>query len=141
MNTNTRNQNRTAQQKQDISLAEIIDFVWRLRYWILISVLITVSAAFIYLRMLTPMYERATWVMLNKENEKNNELYLLPEYTNQSTKKNDRDIFSELFVLKSPTTISKVVTELGLNTRYYQFINPFFNKQTKRKRRPIWGTR
>lgn len=130
MNTNTRNQNRTAPQKQDISLAEIIDFLWRLRYWILISVLITVCAAFIYLRMLTPMYERTTWVMLNREYEKNNELYLLPEYTNQSAKKNERDIFSELFVLKSPTTISKVVTELGINTRYYQFINPFFNKQT-----------
>lgn len=129
-NTITKN-NRTVPQKQDISLSEIIDFIWRLRYWILISVLITVCAAFVYLRMLTPMYERATWVMLNKENEKSNEMYLLPEYANQSTKKNDRDIFSELFVLKSPTTISKVVTELGVNTRYYQFINPFFNKQAR----------
>lgn len=129
-NTITKNK-RTVPQKQDISLGEIIDFIWRLRYWILISVLITVCAAFVYLRMLTPMYERATWVMLNKENEKSNEMYLLPEYANQSTKKNDRDIFSELFVLKSPTTISKVVTELGVNTRYYQFINPFFNKQAR----------
>ena len=131
MNTNTKNHNNTVSRKQEISLGEIVDFVWRLRYWILLSVLITVSAAFIYVRLLTPMYERTTWVKLNRENEKNNELYLLPEYTNQSSKKNDNELFSEIFVLKSPTTISKVVTQLGINTRYFQFTNPIFRRQTK----------
>jgi capsular exopolysaccharide synthesis family protein len=131
MNTNTKNHNNTVSRKQEISLGEIVDFVWRLRYWILLSVLITVSAAFIYVRLLTPMYERTTWVKLNRENEKSNELYLLPEYTNQSSKKNDNELFSEIFVLKSPTTISKVVTQLGINTRYFQFTNPIFRRQTK----------
>ena len=35
------------------------------------------------------------------------------------SKKNDNELFSEIFILKSPTTISNVVTELGINTRYY----------------------
>ena len=115
-NPNIANPNRRIPRKQENSLGEIVDFVWRLKYWIIITILISVSAASIYLRMLTPMFERTTWVMLNRENEKSNELYLLPEYTNQTNKKNERDIFSELFVLKSPTTISKVVTELGIIT-------------------------
>ena len=130
-NYNTKDPKRTFSKKQEMSIGEIIDFVWRLKYWILLSVLITVGAALVYLRMLTPMYERKTWVMLNRDNEKSNELYLLPEYTNNPSKKNDNELFSEIFILKSPTTISNVVTELGINTRYYQFTNPLFRKQTK----------
>lgn len=130
-NPNITNPNRRIPRKQENSLGEIVDFVWRLKYWIIITILISVSAASIYLRMLTPMFERTTWVMLNRENEKSNELYLLPEYTNQTNKKNERDIFSELFVLKSPTTISKVVTELGINTRYYHYINPLFKNKAR----------
>jgi capsular exopolysaccharide synthesis family protein len=130
-NVNTKMRDRSSYKKEEMSLGEIIDFIWRLKYWILLSAVITTLSSIVYLRMLTPMYERTTWVMLNRENEKNNELYLLPEYANQSSKKNDNELFSEIFILKSPTTISKVVEELGINTRYYQFTNPLFRKQTK----------
>lgn len=130
-NGNLKMQNHASYRKQDMTLGEIVDFIWRLKYWIILSAAITVLASIVYLRMLTPMYERTTWVMLNRENEKSNELYLLPEYTNQTSKKNDNELFSEIFILKSPTTISKVVTELGINARYFQFTNPLFRRQTK----------
>ena len=129
-NVNIKMRDHAPYKKQDMSLGEIIDFIWRLKYWILLSAVVTVLASIVYLRMLPPMYERTTWVMLNRDNEKSNELYLLPEFTNQSSKKNDNELFSEIFILKSPTTISKVVTELGINTRYYQFTNPLFRRQT-----------
>lgn len=130
-NINTKMHSQSSYKKQDMTIGEIVDFIWRLKYWILLSAVVTVLLSVVYLRMLTPMYERTTWVMLNRDNEKSNELYLLPEFTNQSSKKNDNELFSEIFILKSPTTISKVVTELGINTRYFQFTNPLLNRQAR----------
>ena len=125
---NTGNRNQTF-ARQEINIREAFNFIWRLKYWILLSVIVAVSIAFIYTRMLTPVYERTIWVMLNRNNEKDTELYLLPEFANQPSKKNENELFSEVFIIKSPTTISKVVEELGINTRYFKYTNPISGKQ------------
>ena len=115
-------------RKQEINIREVLDFFWRLKYWIIISLAITVGIAIIYLRMLTPIYERTTWLMMNRDEGKNTEMYLLTDYQGKATsKKNDSELFSELYVLKSPTIMSKVVSELGINARYYKYIKPFGN--------------
>jgi capsular exopolysaccharide synthesis family protein len=122
---------RSTIKKQEINIREILDFFWRLKYWIIISLATTVGIAIIYLRMLTPIYERTTWVMMNREEGKNTEMYLLTDYQGKTTsKKNDSELFSELYILKSPTVMSKVVSELGINTRYYKYIKPFGNSFT-----------
>ena len=69
-NVNIKMRDHASYKKQDMSLGEIIDFIWRLKYWIILSAVVTVLASIVYLRMLTPMYERTTWVMLNRDNEK-----------------------------------------------------------------------
>ena len=115
-------------RKQEVNIREVLDFIWRLKYWILVSLLITVGAALFYLRMLTPIYERTTWIMMNRDDAKNTEMYLLTDYQGKNTsKKNENELFSELYILKSPTVMSKVVSELGINTRYYKFVKPFGN--------------
>ena len=115
-------------RKQEVNIREVLDFIWRLKYWILVSLLITVGAAVIYLRMLTPIYERTTWIMMNRDDAKNTEMYLLTDYQGKNTsKKNENELFSELYILKSPTVMSKVVSELGINTHYYKIVKPFGN--------------
>lgn len=115
-------------RKQEINIREVLDFFWRLKYWIIISLAVTVGIAIIYLRMLTPIFERTTWLMMNRDEGKSTEMYLLTDYQGKtSSKNNDNELFSELYILKSPTVMSKVVSELGINARYYKFIKPFGN--------------
>lgn len=115
-------------RKQEINIREVLDFFWRLKYWITLSLVITVGIAIIYLRMLTPIFERTAWLMMNRDEGKSTEMYLLTDYQGKATsKKNDNELFSELYVLKSPTVMSKVVSELGINARYYKYIKPFGN--------------
>lgn len=125
---NTSFNNRFAVKKQDVNIREIFDFLWRLRYWIIFSLFVTVAIAFVHLRMITPIYERTTWLMMNREDNKKTEMYLLPEFAGQtSSKKSDSELFSELYIIKSPTIVSKAVSELDINTRYYQYRKPFAN--------------
>ena len=126
---NAKINNRSDKKVQDTNVREVLDFIWRLKYWILASAACTLLIALIYLRLLTPIYERSTWIMMSRENNNNAEMYLLPEFTGQtSSKKSDNQLFSELFIIKSPSIISKVVDELGINTRYYHYILPFGNR-------------
>lgn len=116
---------------KDINFRELIDFIWRLKYWILLSVTILLLLAFIYTRMLIPVYERTTWLMINQKDGNTTEMYLLPESTNtKNTIKGD----NELYIIKSPTIMSKVVDELEINYRYYHYINPILNRET------AWGS-
>ncbi len=111
----------TQQQEESLNIREMLEFVWRLRWWIVLSVFCVCSLAFFYLRMQTPVYERSSWIMLNRNDGNNAELALLSEFTGRTTNKR---IDNELFIVKSPTMMSKVVTELGLNTRYHHHVLP-----------------
>ena len=116
-------------RKQEVNIREILDFFWRLKYWILASLFATIVISIVYLRMLTPIYERTTWVMMNRDDNKNTEMYLLTDYQGKAqSKRNDSELFSELYILKSPTVMSKVVSELGINSRFYKYIKPFGNR-------------
>ena len=134
-NININKQLKFKEENQGLNVRELADFFWRLKYWILLSVFVTVSITYIYLRMQTPVYERTTWIMMNRDDNNNAEMYLLPEYTGRSSsKKNDNQLYSELYIIKSTKIISKVVDELGINTHYYQYVRPFaFNTTVGRK--------
>ena len=109
------------EEEQSINIRELLEFIWRLRWWIVGSAFITLCFAFLYVRMQTPIYERTSWIMMNKNDGNNAELNLLSEFTGRTTTKK---IENELFIIKSPTMMSKVVKELDLNTCYYQYQMP-----------------
>ena len=105
-----------------ISYRDVIDFVWRLRGWIILSVLAALLIAFVYVRMQTPMYQQSTWIMLNKNSEASSELRVIQELTGGNT--TAKRIDNEVFILKSPSMMTKVVESLGLNSRYYSYGTP-----------------
>lgn len=115
------NSNITQNGESSISYREVLDFIWRLRWWILISAVAALALAFLYVRMQTPVYQQSTWVMLNKSDNTSPELRLISDLTNNNTAKR---IDNEVFILKSPTMMTKVIEKLGLNSRWFSYGTP-----------------
>lgn len=121
-NNNTMNRPAMPQKNQQadaMSLREMFDFVWRLRYWIAASAFVFLCLGFLYTRMQTKMYERTAWIMLNNNDGTSNEMAMLSEMTGGRTVA--KKIDNEVFILKTPSMSAKVVEELGLNYRYYRY--------------------
>ena len=110
------------EEEQSLNIRELLEFIWRLKWWVVASAFLMICLAFVYVRMQTPVYERTSWIMMNKNDGNNAELNLMAEFTGRATTKK---IDNELFIIKSPTMMSKVVKELGINARYYQYKMPF----------------
>ena len=111
------------EEGQTISLRDIFEFVWRLRWWIVGCAFVALVAAVFYVRMQTPVYERTSWIMLNRDDgsQASGEMSVLAEMTGTRVRKK---MDNELFILTSPTLMSKVVDKLELNTRYFAFKLP-----------------
>ena len=105
-----------------MSLREIFEFLWRLRYWIVASAIAALAIAFFYVRMQNPVYQRSTWIRLNRNDGTGAEMELLSEFSGTSITK--QNVENEVFIIKSPSMMSKVVDELGLNYRYYHYAMP-----------------
>ena len=104
-----------------VLIRELLDYLWRLRVWIVLAVAVSLIAAFCYLRLSTPVYERTTWMKLNgNENSINAELALPGVADASGNKRMD----NEVFILRSPSLMRQVVEQLNLNTRYYQYKVP-----------------
>ena len=104
-----------------VIIRELLDYVWRLRVWILAALAVSLTVAFFYLRFATPVYERTTWMKLNgNENSINAELALPGVSEGSGNKRMD----NEVFILRSPSLMRQVVEQLNLNTRYYQYKVP-----------------
>lgn len=113
------------ESKGDFDIKDLISFVWRLRWWIVGSVFVAFVVAFLYLRMTSPVYSRNASVILNNDkNSAGSELSILSDLTGMSTQSNAEN---EMFIMKSPSLMSKVVEALGLNYRYYQYRLPIFH--------------
>ena len=121
---NTTNARPAAQTQQSVSYREIVDFFWRLKWWILGSVIACFILAFVWVRMQTPVYKQNTWIMLNHA-DGSPETDILAQISGQTASKK---IDNEAFILKSPTMMTKVVDELELNTRYFHKTLPIADR-------------
>lgn len=115
------NKQTSTTQQDDLSIREIFDFVWRLKFPIIICAFICSVCAFFYIRMQDKIYERSAWVMLNNNDGSNSELQMITELSGRTTAKK---IDNEVFILKTPSMSRKVVEELDLNYRYFHYRLP-----------------
>ena len=122
---NTTPQSGNAGEGAQMSFRDMLDFAWRLRYWIVLCAFLALVAGFCYVRMQNPVYKRSSWVMLNNESTGGGELSILADLTGQGVKKR---IDNEIFILQTPTMMAKVVEELNLNTRYYHYEMPVYDR-------------
>jgi len=86
-------------------------------YWFVLSISITVTAGFLYLRYTTPVYEIGSSILIDEaqDNVAQNVLSKL-DPQNDKSKVN---LFNEQVVLQSQDMIAKVVDSLALNVRYW----------------------
>ncbi|MDL2228596.1 hypothetical protein LJC30_06895, partial [Odoribacter sp. OttesenSCG-928-L07] len=105
-------------QEATINLRQIVDTIWSLRYWIVLSVVIALITSYLIIKMTTPMYERKTSILLVNDDGKGNltgEMALIAEITGSSV---SQKIENEMFILKSTPLMLNVVEDLGLNVQY-----------------------
>jgi uncharacterized protein involved in exopolysaccharide biosynthesis len=110
------------EQEEEVSLGGLFNFLWRLKFGILITVVLALVGAFIYLKMQDVVYERTSWIKLNGNNGGNDSQFSLLFGMDLNGKKALDD---EVFILQSPSLMQKVVEKLELNKRFYHYTNPF----------------
>ena len=113
------------ENNSQISPREIFEFLWRLKWWIVGAMIAAGLIGFFFARSQTPAYERESWIMLNKNDGSNADLALLATMSGRTVQKK---VDNEIFILKSPSLMRKVVEKYELNKRYYQYGAPVANR-------------
>ena len=87
--------------------------------WILLSLVVALIAAFLFLRYSTYQYQSSASIKLKEERNRSQlpEISSLQDYGLFSD--NSTNVLDEIEILKSRTIIQKVVDELDLNINYY----------------------
>ena len=86
-------------------------------YWFVLTLSITVTAGFLYLRYTTPMF--AMYSSLLMEQDKNDPAQSLLSKIDPENDKSRVNLFNEKVILQSQDMILKVVDSLNLNIRYW----------------------
>lgn len=108
------------QQEDEINFREVLEkysYHWK---WFLLGVMITLAAAFVYLRYATYQYEvSSTILIVDKENGGGltSELSAFEDLGLFAGSKTSLD--TEMSVLKSRTLMERVIKELGFHVSYY----------------------
>src|SRR5690606_1840416 len=89
-------------------------------YWkyFLLSVIISIIAASLYIRFKAPLYEVDATILI-KDDKKGAGLSELSAFEDLGLLKNSNSIDNEIEVLKSRSLMNLVVQELRLNVRYF----------------------
>ena len=104
------------QGSSQFDIKSILSVVWGLRWWIILSVLACLVAAFAYIKVTRTQYTaQNTIVIVNRDNMGSAETALLKDITG-ITKTSKAD--NEMAILRSRTLMQRVVEQLGLNYVY-----------------------
>ena len=121
--------NKVADNDQEINIRDIFILIWNLKYWIIISIVAVLCASYLYLKTVTPIYNRTISVMLVRESQgsSSKQLSFMFDLTGEHQGMNIDD---EIYIMKSPSLMSKVVTDLNLNNQYAKEGNFIFDADT-----------
>src|SRR5690606_32445301 len=88
-------------------------------YWFAISLLITLSAGYLYLRYTVPVFSVNSLILIEDKSKGVGNLVSSLNAGGESASGNKTNLFNEMFVLNSQDLVSTVVDSLGLNVRYF----------------------
>jgi len=86
--------------------------------WFVISMIITLSAALLYLRYKAPLYEARATILI-KDDKKGGGLSELSAFEDLGLLKSAKNLDNEIEILKSRSLMTLVAQELKLNLRYF----------------------
>jgi len=109
------------QEEDSIDIRQILETIWGLRLWIILSLIICVGIAYAYCLYKTPIYETSCSIMLvSEEGSKGaitSEFALMSEFSGMSLQ---QKMSNELYILKTTSLMQNVVEELNLNIQYFE---------------------
>lgn len=103
-----------------MDLRAIIDMVWNLRYWIVLSVFVALALGAVYLYRATKTYQANMLVMITTDKnagmQASAELSFLSDMTGM---KASNSLDNEKVIIASTPVLRNVVKEMDLNIHYY----------------------
>lgn len=93
------------------------NILWRIKYWLALSVALCLAAAWLHVRYSTPRYRKTISVVINgRPNEYSDNHQLVSNALGTAA---NMQVNNRMFLLKSKRLMSDVVGKLGLNVRYF----------------------
>lgn len=113
------------QGEKRIFIPDLLQLLWNLKWHIAGVTFLVMFVTFVIVNLQESKYMQETWIMLNNTESNKTEVEILSDVSNIYRL---NSLENEMFILKSPTMMKKVVESMGLNTRYYHFESPFFGQ-------------
>lgn len=110
-------QRKNAQQGNGLTLKSIVSFAVSKWYWFVISLVITMSVAVIYLMGTTPEYTRTASLLIKNE-DKNGTAGTSIDMSELGIVQKNTNLENEIRIVKSPALMKEVVARLDLNATY-----------------------
>ncbi|HPX79859.1 MAG TPA: Wzz/FepE/Etk N-terminal domain-containing protein, partial [Bacteroidales bacterium] len=109
------------QEEESLDIRMILESIWGLRFWIILSLIICVGFVYAYNWYQTPVYESSASIMLVNDDGRGmattSDIALMSEFSGMSLR---QKISNELYILKTTALMQRVVTQLELNIIYYE---------------------
>ena len=117
-NTQQQTLKKNAQQTNNgLTLKSTVAFMVSKWYWFVISLIITMSVAVIYLMKTTPEYTRTASLLIKNE-DKNGGSGTSIDMSQLGLVQNNTNLENEIRIVKSPALMKEVVSRLDLNDHY-----------------------
>ena len=100
-----------------LTLKSVVAFAVSRWYWFALSLVITMTAAAVYLMKTTPEYTRTASLLIKNE-DKNGNAGTSIDMSELGLVQNNTNLENEIRIVKSPKLMKEVVSRLGLNDRY-----------------------
>lgn len=108
---------RNVQQNNGLTVKSIVAFSVSKWYWFVISLIVTMSVATLYLMKTTPEYTRTASLLIKNE-DKNGTAGTSIDMSEIGLVQNNTNLENEIRIVKSPALMKEVVSRLSLNDRY-----------------------
>ncbi len=112
-------QRQQAQQNNNgLTLKSIVAFAVSKWYWFVISLIVTMSVAVIYLMKTTPEYTRTASLLIKNEDKNGATAGTSIDMSELGIVQNNTNLENEICIVESPELMSEVVSRLNLNDHY-----------------------
>ncbi|MDE6295915.1 MAG: polysaccharide biosynthesis tyrosine autokinase [Muribaculaceae bacterium] len=111
--------NEDKEEKKSVKLADVVSITLRHWPWIVVSVMVCIICAVLYIMSLPPLYSRDAAVIIKDDNQSGSALgSQFSAFASMGMFGNGLNIRDEINKLQSPDLMKEVVKRLDLNTTY-----------------------
>lgn len=106
------------QEEEEINISDLLQLCLHNWKWFVLSVVICLTVAFLYLASTSPIYTRTATLLIEDDNKGKSAISMTNEFQDLGLFSNTTNINNELLTLKSPSLMTQVVNDLDLTNKY-----------------------